>query len=142
MQVEVNFVAVLLAIASSFLVGGLWYSKMLFGEQWRVLIKMDKKTMKKGPAPKAWALTFFAAAIEAYVLAHMTYMVHGFFNAERGWMSVALTTAFWMWAGFQLSLLLTHDSFEQRPLKLTMINAAHQLTTLLVMGLIIGLFEV
>lgn len=142
MEVEVDFVAVLLAILSSFAVGALWYSKMAFGETWRELIKMDKKTMEKGPAPTAWVLTVIAAALEAYILAHVTYMSYTFFNADRSWMSVAITTSIWMWAGFQLSMLLTHDSFEQRPLKLTIINAAHQFVTLLVMGIIIGLFKV
>lgn len=142
MEVEVNYIAILLATLSSFGVGALWYSKMLFGEQWRMLIKMDKKTMEKGPAPSAWVLTVIAAFLEAFTLAHITYFAYTFFNADRSWMSVALTTAVWMWAGFQLSLLLTHDSFEQRPLKLTLLNAAHQLVTLVVMGIIIGLFKV
>ena len=141
MNVEVNFLAIVLAMVSSFVVGAVWYSEGVFGAQWRELIKMHKKTMQKGPGGRAWVLTVVAAFLEAYVLAHVTYLAAMFFT-DRSWMNVALTTAFWMWVGFQLSLVLTHDSFERRPLKLTIMTAAHQLVTLLVMGVIVGLFKV
>lgn len=141
MKVEVNFLAVLLAAVSSFVVGAIWYSEGVFGAQWRELIKMDRKTMQKGPGGRAWALTVIAALLEAFVLAHITYMATRFYT-DRSWMNVALTTAFWMWLGFQLSLVLTHDSFEQRRLKLTMMTAVHQLVSLMVMGVIIGILKV
>lgn len=85
-------------------------------------------------------MTVVAALLEAFTLAHVSYQSASFFS-DMGWMSVTLTTAFWMWAGFQLSLILTHDSFEQRPLRLSIMTAAHQFVTLAVMGIIIGLFK-
>ena len=137
MEVEVNTWAVLAAAVSSFVVGMIWYAPTVFGEKWRVLIKMDKSEMKKGPGGQAWALTVAGALLQAYILAHVTYLASQYF-IDRSWMSVALTTAAWMWAGFQLSMLVTHDSFEKRPLKLTMLNAGNQLATLMAMGLVIG----
>ncbi len=139
MEVQVNTWAVVLAVVSSFVVGMVWYAKPVFGEMWRELIKMDKKTMEKGPKPMAWVLTVLGAALQAYVLAHVTYLSATFFGYS--WMGAAMSTAFWMWAGFQLSLILTHDSFEQRPLRLSIMTAAHQFVTLAVMGIIIGLFK-
>lgn len=137
MEVEVNIWAVLLATVSSFAVGFVWYLPSVFGEQWRKLIKMDKKTMDKGPANSAWVLTVFAALLQAYVLAHVTYLTFSFFSGDS-FLSSALTTAGWMWLGFQLTAFITHDSFERRPLRLTAINAGNQLATLLAMGLVIG----
>jgi hypothetical protein len=139
MDVEINLIAVGLATVSSFVVGMIWYMPSVLGETWRNLIGMDKKTMDKGPKPRAWVFTVTAAFLQAYVLAYVTYLA--FTVLGNSWMESALLTAFWMWTGFQLSLLLTHDSFEQRRLKLTAINAGNQLITLGVMGLIIGLFE-
>lgn len=49
MTVEINYIAVVLAALSSFAVGAFWYSEGVFGAKWRALIKMDKKTMQKGP---------------------------------------------------------------------------------------------
>lgn len=140
MSVDVNLVAVIVATLASFAVGFLWYMPSVFGETWRQLVKMDKKTMEKGPSPRAWMFTVFAALLQAYVLAHVTYLFHSVFNGQS-WLISALMSAFWMWAGFQLPVFLTHDSFEHRRLKLTAINAGYQLVTLLVMGLVIGLMR-
>ena len=136
MEVEINAWAVVLATVSSFVVGMIWYSPSVFGEMWRKLIKMDKKTMENGPQPSAWVLTVAGAAVQAYVLAHVTYLSYVFF--DNSWMSSSLMTALWVWVGFQLSMAITHDSFEQRPIKLTAITAGNQLATLLAMGAIIG----
>lgn len=136
MEVEINVWAVVLATVSSFVVGMIWYAPPVFGEMWRKLIKMDKKTMDKGPQPSAWVLTVAGAAAQAFVLAHVTYLSYVFF--ENSWMSSALMTALWVWVGFQLSMAVTHDSFEQRPMKLTALTAGNQLATLLAMGAVIG----
>jgi len=137
MDVQVNVWAVLAATVSSFVVGMVWYAPQVFGERWRKLIKMDEKTMKKGPGSQAWLLTVAGALLQAYVLAHVTYLSSKFFT-DYSWMTAALSSAFWIWAGFQLSMILTHDSFEQRPLILTVLTAGNQLATLLAMSLVIG----
>jgi len=48
-------------------------------------------------------------------------------------------TALVLWAGFTAARFVTHDAFEGRPVGLTVLNCAHELVTLLVMGLLIGL---
>jgi hypothetical protein len=45
-----------------------------------------------------------------------------------------------LWIGFTASRMLTHDLFDKRPSSLTVLNLALELVTLVVMGLIIGLF--
>ena len=137
MEVEVNIWAVLLATLMSFVVGFVWYMPGVFGEQWRKLIKMDKKTMDRGPGTSAWIKTAVGALLQAYVLAHVTYLTYSFFNGTSYFES-ALTTAAWMWLGFQLTAFLTHDSFERRPTRLTAINAGNQLATLFAMAIVIG----
>ncbi|MCA9328421.1 DUF1761 domain-containing protein [Candidatus Saccharibacteria bacterium] len=137
MDVEINVWAVLAATVASFIVGMVWYAPQVFGERWRKLIKMDAKTMKKGPGTQAWVLTVVGALLQAFVLAHVTYLSSSFFT-DYSWMGAALSSAFWMWLGFQLSMILTHDSFEQRPMALTVLTAGNQLATLLAMGLVIG----
>jgi hypothetical protein len=50
-----------------------------------------------------------------------------------------VSTAFWLWLGIALVSVLTHNTFEQRPWKLTLINVANILVTMVVMAVIIGL---
>ena len=140
MFADIQVWGVLLATVMSFVVGAIWYTPKVYGERWRKLIKMDKKTMQKGPGAQGWALTVAGALLQAFVLAHVTVLSFEYFT-DYSWMMAALTSALWMWAGFQVSMLLTHDTFEQRPLMLTVINSGNQLATLLAMGLIIGLFQ-
>ena len=138
MEVDINLWGVLAAAVSSFVVGMIWYAPAVFGEKWRKLIKMDKKTMKKGPGGQAWILTVIGAFLQAFVLAHFTYIAYNFFGGDTSWLNTAVMTAVMMWGGFQLSMVLTHDSFEQRPPALSMLTAGHQFTTLVVMGVVIG----
>jgi len=137
MDFEVNIWAVLVATFASFAVGMIWYAPGVFGEKWRKLIKMDKKVMDKGPAPTAWVLTVLGAFLQAYVLACVTFLSAQYFDSYS-WMQSALTSGLLMWLGFQISMILTHDSFEQRPMSLSVLTAGNQLATLMAMALAIG----
>ncbi len=137
MEVQVNMVAVLLAMLSSMLVGSIWYAKGVFGTQWMSLVGMTDKKAKEGSG-KAIGITIVVSFITAYVLAHVTFLSNSFFKHD--FLQDALTTAFWMWLGFTAARIITHDAFEQRPVKLTALTVSHEFATLMVMGLIIGLF--
>lgn len=137
MEVQVNTLAVFLAAAASMVVGAVWYSKSVFGATWGKLAKVD---MSKAPKPGefAWLMgsTFVASMVTAYVLAHVSYLSAQFFNQEL--MQSALTTAFWLWLGFTAARIYTHDAFEGRRKKLTVLNTLHELVTFVAMAAIIG----
>jgi hypothetical protein len=139
MDVQVNMWAVLLAALSSMVVGSLWYLPSTFGNTWQRLSKV--KMLERGkmtPGQMAWTYgsVFVASLVTAYVLAHVTFLANHFFG--NSFMSDALQTAFWLWLGFTAARLYVHDTFEMRRKKLTLLNAAHELVTILVMALIIG----
>lgn len=136
MSVEVNWLAVVLAAASTMVVGTVWYAKSVFGTKWMKLIGMTDAKASKG-AGKAIAVTIVVSLITAYVLAHVTYLSNQFFG--NSFLQDALTTAFWTWLGFTAARFITHDAFEQRPTELTVMNVVHEFVTFMVMGLIIGL---
>jgi hypothetical protein len=138
MDVDINYWAVLLAAISSMIVGAIWYMPSFFGKPWMKLAKVDKN--KPYNMVVAMGLTFVASLVTAYVLAHVSYLSNQFF--DRSFFEDAVTTAFWLWLGLTATRFLVHDLFEGRPWKLTLMNAAHELVTLLVMGLIIGLMGV
>jgi len=138
MDVHVNLWAVLLATASSMIVGAAWYAKPVFGNVWMKLTKMDAKKMQSG-APVAILLTIVMSLVTAYVLAHVSYLSNRFFH--HSFFQDAVTTAFWLWLGLTATRLVVHDVFERRPKALTLLNIAHEFVTIMIMGLIIGAFK-
>lgn len=141
MNVEVNLLAVLLAAASTMIVGSIWYAKGVFGNAWAKLAKVDMSKPPKG-GQMAWLMgsTFVASLVTAYVLAHVTYLSADFFGQE--FLQAALTTAFWLWLGFTAARVYTHDAFEGRRKKLTALTVTHELVTFMVMAVVIGLMGV
>lgn len=137
MEVGINYLAVLLAAASSMVVGSIWYAKPVFGKPWQKFAGVTDKDMEKGVA-YALGVTAAVSLITAYVLAHIIYLSNTYFH--NSFLQDSLTTAFWVWLGFTAARIITHDAFEHRRKKLTLITISHEFVTLVIMGLIIGLF--
>lgn len=137
MEVHVNWLAILLATVSTMAVGSVWYARSVFGNTWIKLARVDMKKERGMAAPLIGA--FVASFISAFVLAHMAYLSNKFFG--NSFLQDALATGFWLWLGFTAARLFVHDAFEGRPVRLTVLNAAHELTTIMLMALIIGLLK-
>jgi hypothetical protein len=137
--VEVNVWGVLLAAVSSMVVGSLWYTPAVFGKDWAKLtgVKLDKM---RGATPKAMAWmygsVFVSSIVMAYVLAAVTFLSVQF--THDSYLQDGLMWALWLWLGFTAGRLYVHDTFEMRRKKLTLLNASHELVTVLVMALILG----
>jgi hypothetical protein len=138
MEVEISYVGIVLAALSTMVVGSIWYTPKVFGNTW---MKLAKVKPEKNPDPKSMAILFgsavFASLVTAYVLAHITFLSANFY--EIGYLEAALMSGFWLWLGFTAARLYVHDAFEKRPRALTMMNATHELVTILVMALVYGL---
>lgn len=138
MDVVINYWAVLAAAAASMVVGAIWYSPSVFGDAWMKLAKVnpDSKTTTT-QMTLMYIGTFIASLLTAYILAHVTFLSHHFFN--NNFVQDALSTAFWLWLGFTAARVYVHDTFEGRRKKLTLLTISHELVTVFVMALIIGL---
>jgi hypothetical protein len=136
MDVQINLVGVIVAVIASMVVGWLWYSDWLLGKQWRMLEHIDEKRAKKD-MPMGMVGMIITSFLMAYVLAHVSYLSFKFFT-DNSYQSSALMTAFWMWLGFVLPVVLSNSLFNQRRKKATIIHAAFWLVNILVMGLVIG----
>jgi hypothetical protein len=139
MNVDVNWLAVVLAALSSMVVGSIWYAKPVFGASWMKMVGLDDKKAAEGAAV-AMGLTLVVSFVTAYVLAHVAFLSNEFFG--NSFLQDSLTTAFWVWLGFTASRFLTHDLFEHRRKKLTLMNIGNEFVTIMVMGLVIGLLGV
>jgi hypothetical protein len=122
-------------------VGSLWYMPKAFGKAWMKYTSVKPDRSKMTPPTMAWMYgsVFVASLVTAYILAHVTYLANRFFGDS--FLSDALMTAFWLWLGFTAARLYVHDTFENRRKKLTALNAMHELATVIVMALIIGLLK-
>lgn len=135
---EINWLAVVLATISSMIVGAIWYAKPVFGKRWMRLAKIDEGTMGNG-VPQI-IVTIIVSFITAAVLAGAAAIAQNFYGGS--FLVNTLVTAVILWAGFTAARVITHDAFERRPAALTVLTIAHELVTILVMALIIGLFGI
>ncbi len=135
MDIQINYWAVLLAAVSSMVVGSVWYAKSVFGGTWMKLAKMNDKKMKKGMV-SSMVMAFVLSLLMAYVLAHLAFIANSFM--QDSFFADSVVTAFWVWLGVAFTRTVTHDAFEQRPMKLTFLNITNMLVTMLVMGAVIG----
>lgn len=136
MEVHINVLAVIAAMASSLVVGSIWYSQSVFGKMWAKLARVDMSKKDKSVV-KPIAITVVVSLITAYIVAHVAYLSNQFFG--NSFLQDSLTTAFWLWLGLTAARFITHDAFEGRPVKLTVLNCGNEFATIMIMGLIIGL---
>ncbi|WP_047524875.1 DUF1761 domain-containing protein [Microbacterium sp. ZOR0019] len=134
---EINYWAVLLATASSMLVGSVWYARGVFGTRWSKLANVDLDNPSGNPV-LAIITTVIVSFITAWVLAGAAVIAWHFYGGSYFW--GAIVTAVTLWAGFTAARFITHDAFEGRSTKLTTLNIAHELVTVVVMALIIGVW--
>ncbi|HTL41245.1 MAG TPA: DUF1761 domain-containing protein [Pseudolysinimonas sp.] len=134
---EINWVAVLLAAVSSMVVGAVWYAKPVFGRRWMRLTGLTDETLR-GTAVLPLIITFVVSFLTAAVLAGSAALAQHFY--EGSFFLNAVLTSVILWIGFTAARMITHDLFERRNSSLTVLNLAHELVTVVVMGLVIGAF--
>ncbi len=134
---EINYWAVLIATASSMVVGSIWYTPKVFGTRWAKLANVDMDR-PGASAVVPIVVTLIVSFITAWVLAGASSIAWHFYGGSYLWS--ALATGVILWAGFTAARFITHDAFEGRPSSLTVLNIAHELVTIVIMALIIGVW--
>ncbi|MBI4257092.1 DUF1761 domain-containing protein [Candidatus Uhrbacteria bacterium] len=126
MDIEVNYLSVLVAALSSMVLGSLWYGP-LFGKKWMALMGFTKEKMEqdKPNMGKLYATQAVASLVMAYVLFHFT------FPAQN--LSEALEWTAWIWLGFVATITLGNVLWGGRPKELWILENAYHLLSLLVM---------
>lgn len=136
-DVSVNLAAVLVAALVNMVLGGLWYSPLLFGKTWMKLsnIPMEKMGEMKKQATKSYAIAFVAALVMSYVLAHFaTYM-------KVATIPEGAQLGFWIWLGFVVPVSLGSVLWEGKGYTLFGINVGYYLVSLLIMGSIFAVWQ-
>jgi hypothetical protein len=132
----INVWAVLLATASTMVVGSIWYTPKVFGARWEKLARIENRAN----AVRAIVITVIVSFVSAWVLAGAAAIAQEFYGGS--FLANSLITAVILWAGFTAARIVTHDAFENRPPALTVLTVTHELVTYVVMALVIGLIGI
>ncbi len=131
---DVNWIAVIVAALSGFLIGGLWYGP-IFGKSWQVESGVSDEMAQAGNMPMIFGLTFLLNLFSAFVLAHvlMTYATPA--------LGTTIMIAGGIALGFIIPAIGINYLFSRKSLKLFMIDAIYWLVAYSIMGLIFTLFS-
>ncbi len=128
---EINFLAVIAAALSAFVVGGLWYSPLLFGNAWMRANNFTEEQVNGFPKGR-----MFGCAIPLCLIMAMNLAI--FLGEEKtdwvwGMTAGALAGIGWVATGIAVVAL-----FENKSWTYILINAGYNIVAFVLMGLIIG----
>ena len=124
----INIWAVLAAAASSFLLGGLWYSPILFLKPWNAA--MGRTEEDNGHPAKVFGLSFAFALVAAYVFATLLGPNPVLSESVRAGLLVGL--------GFVCMSFGINYQFANRPLAALFIDGGYHTGQFVLYGLILG----
>jgi hypothetical protein len=126
---SVNWLAVVVAALAGFVVGGLWYGP-LFRKPWMAASGMTFEKGAQGNMPLIFGGAYVLNLLGAFGISVVMGDHHG---VATGAHAGAFAAFFFIATALGVIYL-----FEQRPLKLWLINAGYQIVNFAAMGAIIG----
>ena len=132
---KINYAAVAASAVLYWVLGGLWYSPLLFGGKFIELMRWSPEQVARVQAEGAGAqlaLAFVGSLVAAYVLAHVV----RYMSAENA--ADGAKAGLWLWLGFIVTSNLNTVFFEFRPVGLYLINIGYHLVAFLSMGALLA----
>ena len=130
---EINVWAVLAAGVSSMVLGGLWYSPVLFGKAWSAASGVTEAQQKSANMAKIMGTAFVLAVIGAAVFAMFLGPRPALGFATAAGLSAGLC---WVAGSFGINYL-----FEQRSMRLFLINGGYHTVQYTLIGAVLGLWH-
>lgn len=125
-----NFLAIGVSALSSFVLGGLWYSPLLFGKAWMKETGITEEAAKNQNMAKVFGFAFIASLVIAFNLA--------MFLGSTSTLETGIFYGFLAGFGWVAMSFAINDLFEQRSFKLFAINAGYHTIAFTIMGAILG----
>jgi hypothetical protein len=130
---EVNSLAIAAAALAAFVLGGLWYSPVLFGKAWQREVGLSDEELKRGNMARIFGTALILSLIASWVFA--------LFLGPRPPMSLGLGAGFaaglcWVASSFGMNYL-----FARRSFKLFLIDGGFHTLQFTVIGLILALWH-
>ena len=139
-MIPINYWAVLVAAASSIVLGFLWYGPF-FGKTWMREVGMTDEKMKSAKEKgmtSSYVLMTVGSLVMSYVLAHALAFASAY-TLTIG-VSAGLMAGFWNWLGFVAPVTMGSVLWEGRSWKLWLLNSGYYLVALLLMGVILAVW--
>jgi len=130
---DINYWAVIVAAASAFVVGGLWYAPPIFGKSWQRAAGLSDEQLAQGKPAMIFGIGFLLSLVAAWMFA--------MFLGPRPATGMATAYGFaaglcWVATSFGINYL-----FEHKSLKLFLINGGYHTVQFTVIGLVLGLWH-
>ena len=129
---SLNWLAVIAATLSTFILGGIWYSPMMFGRAWMEAAGITEEKAKTGNPAKMYGGAFVLTLISAVNLG----MFIGPGDLAFGITAGAAVGIGWLATSFGIIYL-----FEQRPRLHWFVNASYLVVAFIIMGAILGAWK-
>lgn len=134
-SVEINFLALLVSAIVIFIIGGLWYSPVLFAKPWLSVINKSEEELKKEAKSTNYVIAFLQGVITSYILSIFISWAQAATPGSGAWIG------FMCWFGFAGTTALVHNSFAGRHLKLWMIDSGYTLVAFIAAGIILAVWK-
>ena len=130
---HINWLAAIAAGLSAFMVGGIWYSPVLFGKAWMTDSNLTTEIIKTGNKGKIFGFTaifsiLMAANLAIFLSGPKTDVAWG---AEAGFLA-----GIWTFCAIAI-----HSLFELKSWRYIFVNGGYSAVSLTLMGAIIGLWR-
>jgi hypothetical protein len=136
-----NFLAVIVAAIVIFVLGGLWYSPVLFAKRWIALQGRTEEQMRAQAAAANMPVLYISAFITSLLVAWAmgTLLAHfpvGTMGAAHG-----ALFGFFCWLGFAASTSYATAIFSGKPKQLWLIDSAYNLVSFVLAGIILAVWR-
>jgi len=138
----VNWLAILVAAIVIFMLGGLWYSPVLFAKRWIALQNKTEEQMRAEAAAANMPLMYASAFITGLIIAAAMALVFAHIandmpmNAAHGALLGAI-----LWLGFAATTSYATALFSGKPRQLWFIDTAYNLVSFVLAGIILAVWR-
>ena len=133
-SVDVNYLAIMVASLSGFVIGALWYSPAIVGNKWMQAAGITEEAIAASNKPRIFVAAFVFLLIMSYCLA--MFLAAPDVNAQIGAFYGFLTGFGWLFFAIGTTAL-----FELRSWTYIWVNGGYWVITMTVMGAILGAWK-
>jgi hypothetical protein len=145
----INYLAVLVAGIVIFVLGGLWYSPILFARRWIALQGRTEEQERAQAAAANMPLLYVGAFVTSLLIALTLALILGHIGRDPvmaeagGGVSAAhgAIIGFMCWLGFAASTSYATATFSGKPKQLWFIDTAYNLVCFVIAGIILAVWR-
>ena len=139
---QVNYLAVFVAGIVIFLLGGLWYSPILFAKRWTALQGRTEEQMRAQAAAANMPVMYLSAFICGLIIAWaMAVLGNCFMPAAAmslgSWVVRGIKLGLFTWIGFVFPTTYATALFSMKPKQLWLIDAGYNLVAFILAAIVL-----